>query len=98
MLERQVLEPVFGARGIDQITGKHRVGVEPAQRDAVAREEDRVELQIVSDLPNAGIFEQRPQPVEYGLERHRRDLAERVVAHRDVIRVSWRYRERKAHD
>ena len=69
MLEREILEPVLRTGRVEQIARDHRVRVEPAELDAVTREQDGVELQVVTDLGDRGILEHRSQGVERGLER-----------------------------
>src|SRR5262245_62903110 len=64
MLERGFLEGMTGACRIKQIAGKHRIELEPCEVDAVLRQDDDVELQVVTELVNRRILEQRTQALE----------------------------------
>jgi hypothetical protein len=88
VLEREILNQVPRPRRVEQVARQHRVHVEPAQRDAVSREDDRVELQIVPLLLDGLVFEDRPERRQRGVERQAGGIAERPVADRHVVAVS----------
>src|SRR5436190_1019555 len=114
VLEREILQRMRGPVRVHQVAGDHRVGLEPAHHDAVPLEQDRVELQVVPDLPDRRIFEHRPQHVERlaGAEAagRLRLAVEREAAvragrygrtagrERDVARLARRGRERQPDD
>src|SRR2546430_173204 len=50
VLEGQVLEAMCRARGIEKIAHQHRVSPEPGKHDAMAAEDDGVELEVVAGL------------------------------------------------
>ncbi len=64
VLERRLFERMPGARRVEQVAGEHRVERDAAQRDAVPRQHHDVELEVVTDLADRLVLEQRPQPVE----------------------------------
>src|SRR4029434_5238176 len=68
MLERGFFERMTGACRVKQIAGEHRVELEPRERDAVPRQNDDVELQIVTELVNRRILEQRTRLRQHRLE------------------------------
>ena len=78
VLDGQILERMRDV-GVEEIAGDHHVGVEAAQRDAVAREHDGVELEVVSDFPDRVILEDRPQHAP-GRRRDRRPAGRRRLA------------------
>src|ERR1044071_4727699 len=55
-------------RCIQQIAGEHRIELESRERDAVPRQDHDVELQVVTELANRRILEQRTQSVQCRLE------------------------------
>ncbi len=57
---RQRIEPMRIAAGVERITHELRV-VAIAKRDAGLRQHHGTELDVESDLQNAGGFQQRPQ-------------------------------------
>jgi hypothetical protein len=70
MLERRLLERMPRPCRVEQVAGEHRVEGQPAERDAVPSEDDQVELQVVADLANALVFEERPQTLERFVTAH----------------------------
>ena len=79
MLERKILEPVCRARGVQEIAQDQRVGLEPVQREAVALEQDRVELEVVADLSrSAGSASTGPSAAATTLERDVADVGPRA--------------------
>jgi hypothetical protein len=108
MLQRRFFERVARPRGIQQIAGEHRVKLEPGQVDAVTREHDHVELQVVANLANRCILEQRTQPFEHEspiqLLRNacaRQQIAAAVCSHmpeRNVSRLAVAGRKSNADD
>ena len=56
-------------RGVEQVAGQHRIEAEPRERDAVSRQQDQVELQVVADLAEGLVLEQRLQALEGGGRR-----------------------------
>ena len=96
MFEREILELVLRPGRVNQIAREHRVGAESSKRDAMLREHDGVELQVVSRFLHGLVFEDRPQHLERGFHRQTRRFAERAVSSRHVVRVSRRCRERQA--
>jgi len=52
---------------VKQIAGEHRVERQPRERDAVPRQHDDVELQVVTELANRRILEQWTQPLQHRL-------------------------------
>ena len=61
MLERRGLERVVGPGGVEQIARQHGVEAKAFEPNAVPREHDDVELQVVPDLLYRGILEDGPQ-------------------------------------
>ena len=82
VLERGLLERVAGPRRVQQVAGEHRVEREAAQRDAVVLQDDEVELQIVADLADRLVFEQRLQPLERRAAVHLRRRRRRPAGRR----------------
>ena len=87
MLDREVFEPVFGSRRIEQVARDHRVEVETLQSDPMALQQDGVELQVVPDFADRRIFEHRLQGGERRLERQRSDVVQPAMPGRHVIGV-----------
>ena len=88
MLERGSFERVARPRRVEQVAGEHRVERQPAQRDAVGLQHDGVELQIVADLADRRVFEQRLQPVERRAAVHLRRRPARRAGRRRLQRPS----------
>ena len=88
MLERQILERMRRAGRVEQVAREHRVGLEPAERDAVACEDDRVELQIVTDLAIDCVFED-------GLESARASITSTSTAVRGLAPPAIRRTDRR---
>ena len=60
MLERRFLERMPRPRRVEQIAGEHRIELEaPRARCRDAASTMSVELQIVADLPDRRVLEQR---------------------------------------
>jgi len=59
MFERRFLERMARARRVEQVARQHRVEGKTLQRDATAREHHDIELQIVTNLADLRILEQR---------------------------------------
>ncbi|MNC85912.1 hypothetical protein D3C83_15320 [compost metagenome] len=82
-----------GPGRVEQVARQHRVEPQSAQRDAVARQDDRLELQVVADLADRLVLEQRAQAVE----RHRhvelrsRRRPRQQVLHTVAVVVSERH-------
>ena len=57
LFEGQRLQVLARSRGVEQVPGDHRVGLETGQRDAVAGQHDGGELQVVTDLADRAVFE-----------------------------------------
>ena len=74
MFDRQILERVRGAVSVEQVAGEHHVGVETAQRNAVLREHDRIELEVMPDFAHRVILEQRLQQREGRVAIHSRPI------------------------
>ena len=87
VLERQLLETMLGAGRIEEIAGEHRVGAEPPQRDAVPRQHDRVELQVVAVLADRLVLEHRAERVQRGRERHAGGVADGLMADRHIVGI-----------
>ena len=68
MLEGDLRQRVARARGVEQIAAEQGVERNPSQGDAVPREQDRVLLQVVSELVDRRVLEQRLQPAEHGCQ------------------------------
>ena len=47
VLEREILEPMLRSAGVDEIARQHRVGFDPAKRDAAPGQHDDVGLEVV---------------------------------------------------
>ena len=52
---------------VEEIAGQHRVELEPGQPNALPREHEGIELQVVTDLPDRRIFEKGPKSFESGV-------------------------------
>ena len=102
LLERQRFQVLARARGVEQVGRQHRVEIEPGQGDAVARQDDGGELQVVAHLGHRGIFEHGFQDGERAVtiepavvhERHR---AKRQEAGGARPRGAHQTRQRGAH-
>ena len=60
MLERDLLDGVARPGRIEHVAREHRVELEPVEGDALVRQHHQIELQIVADLRERGVFEDRP--------------------------------------
>ena len=110
MLEREILELVCRPGRIEQVARQHGVGFQPAQRHAVLREDDRIEFQIVPDLRDPLVLENRLQHVEHlPYVEHlaapfafevgaKQAAAASALRHRDVARFAGHRGERDADD
>ena len=88
LLERERLERLARSVRINQVAGDHRV--EPLRVlhvDAVAAEHDQIGLQVVADLFDRRIGEQRREQRQRVGRRHREAAAEALVPERDVARL-----------
>ena len=65
VLERRVLQTVRRSRRIEQIAGEHRVKGETLERHPLTCEHQRVGFEVVPDLWQAIVFEQRAQGIEH---------------------------------
>ncbi len=82
VIGREFVEPVSAALGVEDVGGDHRVENDPAQFDAVAAQHDGIVLDVLADLADRLVREDRPQRVEHLLGVERRVGRER--ARRDV--------------
>ena len=57
MLNRQILERMRRPRRIEEVAREHRVGLDAPELHAVTFEDDRVKLQIMTDLGNRLVFQ-----------------------------------------
>src|SRR5712691_1407211 len=98
-----------GSRRVEQVTCQHRVELETCERDAVTREHEDVEFQVVPHLLQRRIFEKRAQALEGApaIELVRSAGARKKVvaaaigslmSDRDIARLAVARREREAHD
>ena len=102
LFERQWLQFLARAGGVEQIGREHRVEVESGQRHSVARQDDHGELQIVAHLRHRGILEHGLENGERGVavepavvhERHR---AKRQEARTAAAGRAHEPRQRRAH-
>jgi hypothetical protein len=93
VLDREILEWVRRSVRVEQVARDHHVRVETAKLDAVAFEDDGVELQVVADLAHRVVF-------EHGLERGKRGLAVQTgcrVAVRRPEQIAARRSARERH-
>jgi hypothetical protein len=98
VLERGLLERVRGARRVEQVARDHRVGVHAGERDPVPRQHDHVGLDVVPDLEDLRILEERPERGQGGLDPELLRAVERAVSQRNVVRLPRRGGARDAHD
>ncbi len=93
MFERRRFQRMPRTRGVEEIAREHRVEFEACECDAVARQEQRIELQIVTELADRRVFEQRAQPLERGgaVDLRRRGRARQQVVARIRTLVAERH-------
>ena len=98
----QALDRVLELAAVEHVGHQHRAVV-GRERDAVARQQVRRGLDVVADLEDPGILEQRPQPLDRRLQRQtlagspaerRRSSARRAMAERDIGGEPGRQRQR----
>ncbi len=97
LLQGQRLECLARTVRVHEVTGDHRVeAVRIDDVDTVAPEHDQVSLEVVADLFDGRIGEQRPENRQrFGL-RHQYAAAESFMAERHVARLPARDRDRDA--
>jgi isochorismate hydrolase len=66
MLERNLGQPVARTVRVEQVAAQHRVELDAAQGHAMSPEQDGLLLQVVPELADAVVFEERFQPLHHG--------------------------------
>ena len=98
VLERRVFQPVLRPRRVEQVAGEHRVERETAERDALSGQHNRVRLEVVPDLAEALVLEQRPDGVQHVAQAQPRLAEQRALLQGHVPRAPRGRREREPDD